>query len=503
MPSYAAITPATIAQIVSASGANSQEQKWAAQMAVGAAAKNIYARLIGGVASGKPIKQIVDTQKVQGTTIHLSVRAPLGGAGTAGTATDITGNGESRKFTTYSTTIGSLWHGVKHNNIAKAQTLLGSITDQANQGDLKTWWANRQGWDINAEFHARTHARNTVFAGNKASIEALRGGDTFQPATSRQASDVLSSIQGVPINLARKGHQEVRRFFLQGNNRLFADMETSNEWQNLLSNTDIRGDSNALFTGLLPSWGGCIWDRHELTFDTADGPQGNFDVPVAFSGSAITSALVDDTGSATIDLLGGGSAAAGALTDRQYFWHFPNGPYAAHEGTKIQASTAAAKYALVRVLSGSNAGKFGMIKYTTNNGNKLVVQAVLSNTTTSGATANQTVGNVTYNSGIWTSSLVTDDFPIGSEIIPCNSYGQPYVHGIVLAQDAMVTGYGSMDGQVCMFRRSVVMQNHDRDAEMGAWCIWGSRAMENANNMVNGYVVVTAAYNPPGFPGVS
>lgn len=501
MANYTAITPQSVAQVVAAAGANAQEQKWGASIMSGGAARNPYAKLIGGVAGGKPIMQILDTQKLRGTTVHLQVRAALGGAGKQGSGVVLTGNGESVKFTTFSTTIGALWHGVKWENIAAAQTLLGSNIDSEARGMLKEWWGNRMGWELNAEMHARKHSRNTLFCGGKTSIETLRGGDTFVANTATLASDALGSIMGQPIAVARRGEQVLKRFFLQGNNRLYADMEASNDWQTLLANSDMRGAENSIFTGLLPSWGGCILDRFQIEFDTANGPQGTFDVPVAFAGSAITSADVDDTGQATIDLLGGGNATAGALTDRQYFWHFPNGGYVGCEGQKIAASTAAAKYALVRIHSGSNAGKFAMIKYTTNNGNKLVVQAVLSDTTTSGATAKQTVGNVTYGSGIWTSSLVTDDIPIGSEIMPCNSYGQPYVHGTLLAQKAIVTGYGSVDGQICMAKRTQETQNHGRDQEIGTEVVWGSRAIEDANNMVNGYLVITGAYNPPGFPG--
>lgn len=501
MATYTAIDPQTVSEIVASSGANAQEQLWGAQIIAGAAARNPYSRLIGGVASGRPIKQIADTTKVRGTKIILTVDAPLGGAGKQGSGVTLTGSGESIKYRTYDVTIGALWNGVKWENVAASQTTLGTNLDSRAQAKLKDWWAKRTGYDINAEFKAREHERNVIFGGNKTSIAALRGGDTFVPNVSTRAKDLLGMIRGQPFNVAKKGHQEVKRFFLQGNNRLFADMEASDDWQTILSQSDTRGSENMLWTGILPSYQGTIWDRYELEIDTGDGPQGNFDIPLALSGSAITSANVDDTGLATIDLLGGGSAAAGALTDRLYFQFFANAQYVGCEGEKIAASTSTAKHALVRVMSGANAGKFGLIEYTVNNGNKLVVQKVLSDTTTSGATANQTVGSVTYGSGIWTSSLVTDDFPIGSEILPCNAYGQPYVAGTMLAQDAIVTGYGSVDGQICMARRTQEKQNHGRDQEIGVETVWGSRAMEDANNMVNGYVRIYCAYNPPGFPG--
>lgn len=501
MPTYTAITPQSVSDIVTAAGALSQEQLWGAQIAVGAAAHNPYVALIGGAMGGKPIWQIMDTRKVRGTTINLQVEAPFGGNGKQGSGVVLTGSGESVKFNMYSLVIGALWHGGKYENIAAAQTVLGSGVDKRIQEKLKVWGGNRQGTDIMAEMHKSRHARNSIYGGNKTSIEALRGADVFVPDTAKKAADLLGSIMGKPLAVARKGRQVVKKYFLQGNNFLFDDMESDDDWQTLMSHSDLRGMDNYLFTGLLPSWGGCVLDRWQIEFDTSDGPQGNFDVPVAFTGNAITTAIVDATGTATVDLLGGGSAAAGALTDRQYFQHFPNGPYTGFEGVKIQASTAAPAYALVRVLSGANAGKFGLIKYTTNNGNKLVMTDVLSDSTSAGGVGNTSVGNVTYGSGIWTSDLVTDDFPIGSMVMPCNSYGQPYVSAPLLSDAAIVTGYGSVDGQVCMAKRTQETQNHGRDHEIGMEMVWGSKACVDANNMVNGYVMITCAYNPPGFPG--
>lgn len=501
MATYTAITPQSVADIISASGSLSQEQKWAAEIAVGAAAANPYHRLIGGAMGGKPFWQIMDTRKLRGQEVHLQVEAPFGGAGKQGSGVTLVGAGEHVKFILYTLKIGVLWHAGKFENVAASQTTLGTNVDKRIKAKLKQWFAQRQGIDLQAEMHLRAHSRNRIYGGNKTSVAALRGADTFQPDTAKKAADLAASIMAKPLAVARKGEQTLKRYFLQGNNFLYDDMESSNDWQELLANSDLRGAENTLFTGLLPSWGGTVLDRWQIEFDTASGPQGNFDVPVAFTGSAITSAMVDDTDFPTINLLGGGSAAAGALTDRQYFWHFPNGPYTGFEGVKIAASTAAAKHALIRVLSGSNAGKFGMIEYTVNDGNKLVVQKVLSNTISAGATAHTTVGSVVYGAGIWTSDLVTDDFPIGSQVFPCNAHGQPYVHGTLLSDAAVVGGYGSIDGQLAMAKRTHEIQNHGRDHEIGCEMVWGCRACVDANSMVNGYVLITAAYNPPGFPG--
>lgn len=125
--------------------------------------------------------------------------------------------------------------------------------------------------------------------------------------------------------------------------------------------------------------------------DSANGPQGCFAQPMAFLGEAL-----DFTQTTARTVKGGGSAAAAALTDHLYFRFFPGALFSSHEVTKIAQETSDTKYALIQ---DKTTGKFGMISYTTTNGNTITGVSHLG-ATTSGARL-ITLGNVTYDSGVW------------------------------------------------------------------------------------------------------
>jgi hypothetical protein len=501
MPSYNTIDANTVAEIVSAAGSNSQEQKWAAQVAVNSLGQNPWVKLMGGVMGGKPIQVMADTNKLKGQVINLQVEAPLGGTGRQGSGEARIGYGEDTKFKMWQFQIGAQWHGVKANRISLAQTVLGKGSfDARARTKLSEWFAARQGSFLEACLHAAKTARTTLYCNNKQSITALRSADVFYADTSKKVSDLMASNMARPLAVAKAkaSGQTIKKYFIQGNNRLYDALHQSDTWQTLLANSDLRGSENHLFYGGLPCWAGCMLDETQIEVNTADGPQGSFAAPIAYTGNAVIA--LPATG---FELLGGGSAAAGALTDRLYFEYFPGAAFSKFDRTVIAQETSDEKYFLIRNLTGSDAGKFGMYAYTTTDGNKIVVtKALRAQADTSGKIDKTTVGNVTWNSGVWTTAFLTSTHPIGSEIIPCNSYGQPYVCGYAFADEAMITGFGSVDGELAMGRRTFEDKDHGREYEIGNEMVWGAAPTQDANGLANGFAVIYSAWNPPGLPTI-
>ncbi|MFZ4765831.1 MAG: hypothetical protein ACOYMN_12845, partial [Roseimicrobium sp.] len=473
MPSYNTIDADTVAEIVSAAGANSQEQKWAAQVAVNSMGQNPWVKLMGGVMGGKPIQVMADTNKLKGQVVNLQVEAPLGGTGRQGSGEQRIGYGEDTKFKMWQFQIGAQWHGVKANRISLAQTVLGKGSfDSRARSKLSEWFAARQGSFLEACLLAAKTARTTLFCNNKQSVEALRSADVFYADTAKKVSDLMAANMARPLAVARgkTSGQTIKKYFIQGNSRLYDSLHQSDTWQTLLANSDIRGSENQLFFGGLPSWAGCVLDETQIEVNTADGPQGSFAAPIAYTGSAVIA--LPATGA---ELLGGGSAAAGGLTDRLYFEYFQGAQYKKFDREVIAATTGTEYYFLIRNLTGADAGKFGMYAYQVNNGNKLVLtKALRSTAATSGKIDQTTVGNVTWNSGVWTTSVLTNTHPIGSEIIPCNSYGQPFVCGYSFGDEAMISGFGSVDGEIAMGRRTFEDKDHGREYEIGNEMVWGA-----------------------------
>ncbi len=502
MPNYAAITGQTVAQVVAAAGALSQEQAWAAKVAVGAIRSSRLAKLMGGAGEGKPIVNVIDAQKIAGDTVNMQVEAPFGGRGHQGSGATRVGNGEEAKFKLYQFKLGVMWKGAKWNNVAKHQTTLGKGNiDIKSRDKLTEWYKRYQADNLEAEMIKRAHARNTVFSGRKTTVDQLVSADTFVADDAKRISTALGTIMAKPVNLAKKGMQERKKFYLILPHKQLDELESSNDWQTLLSNSDLRGSENSLFTGLMPSWGGCVIDRWEIENDTADGPQGAFCAPVGYLGEAIAAAPA--TGY-TLKL--GGSATAAAKTDPLYAQYFLSAAFGGFEGDKIAAVTGTERYLLIRNLEASaatgDAGKFGMYAYQVTDGNRITLTKALRAATSGGTIKETTVGSVTWNTGVWTTDFLTDQHAIGSEVIPCNAKGQPYVHGYCLGDETLACGFGKGSQGLAFGHRTEESQNHGLDHEIGLEMCWGSRATEDANGLVNGYGLLYSSWNPEGLPTI-
>lgn len=504
---YSAIDAKYLSQLISDAGASAQEQAWAAQVALGSLGRSMFGKVLNGGGSGvAPIRTIADFQKIHGTTVNFQARAPLGGAGRQGSAEERIGHGENRKFKMWSFQIGVHWHGVKANNIALSQTVLGKGSfDAEAQSGLKELFSHYQGRHIEAELMRAKTARTTYYCGNKTSVEGLRSADTFQPNDSKKVKDLMAANQAPPIlaGARKNGDEPIYAYYILGNNRLYDDMHQSDTWQNLLALAGDRGDANHLFYGGLPRWAGTILDEYTLQVNTADGPQGTMATPVAYLGGAL--GALPATGAY---LYGGGSAAAAALTDRLYFQLFPNAQFKQFEIEKIAADTSTERYLLIRNLTasaaGGDAGKFGMYAYQVNDGNKITLTKALRSTdSTSGKIDKTTVGNVTWGVAPWTTDYLTDQHAIGSEIIPCNSYGQPYVAGYALADECLYSAYGSIEGRLAMGRRTFELRDHEREKEIGMDMAWGCQATQDANGLENRFAVIYGSYNPAGLPVIA
>ena len=508
MASYQEINANTVATIISQSGATSQEQAWSADVALGALGRSMFGSLANGSPMGgvSPIRKIADFAKINGVTVNFQTRAPLGQPGRQGSAQERISYGEDRKFKMWSFSIGVHWAGVKANNISLAQTVLGKGDfDTEARSLLKDLFSHYMSRQIEAEFQRAKTARTTYFVNSKQSIDALRSADTFQPNDAKRVADLMASnmAPSMMVGKRKNGDEPIWAYYIKGNSRLFDDMHQSDTWQTLLSNAALRGDDNYLFYGGLPKWGGSVLDEYQIQVSTADGPQGILGAPIAYTGNAIIALAV--TGQT---LLGGGSAAAGALTDRLYFQFFQGAEFKQFEQTKIAATTGTEYYFLIRnltaSLAGGDAGKFGMYAYQVTNGNTITLtKALRSTNATSGKIDNTTVGGVTWGVGPWTTDFLTDQHPIGSEVIPCNRMGQPFVSGYGLADECAYAAYGSIDGQIAMGRRTFELRDHGREKELGLDMAWGVQATQDSNGLENKFCVIFGSYNPPGLPVIS
>ncbi|MEI6870698.1 MAG: hypothetical protein WCL08_00310 [Verrucomicrobiota bacterium] len=491
MSSYSVINAQTLANIVATN--NTKEQKWVLNVYLESLGKNPFTKFIGGFKGGKPIIQVADTQKLHGTTITIHRKAGVGGMGQQGeTARD--GQERKNRFSNWQFSIGRLWQGLAQNTVARDQTVIGSTFDQDSAKQLAEWLGWRQGLDLETEMIVSSHSRNTLYPGDASSRESLRSKHYLQSETVTRATNILATLQAQPLNMAKSAAgADIMKYLLVGSQFSFAQFKQTSTYTNIVSLAGARGETNPLFQGGLPDWNGAYMWEWYIPDHTAYSPVGSAGTPRAILGTAIADAT------SAVDILGGGSTEGAALTDAGYFQNFSNSAYMGFEGEKRASSTGTTRYVLIQNVSGADAGKFGMYSYTVNNGTKLTMGGRL-NSSIAGI-ANTTLGNVVWDTGIW-SGKHTAAHPQGSLVYECNSYGQPFVKSYMMADEAIMCGYGSIDGKVAMGNRTEWRGPHGLDYAVGLESVWGSKAIPRVDGLVNGYAVIESAYSPDGLPNI-
>lgn len=496
MANQATLDALTLANMVSAAGANVQEQKWVLKAIRHGRRKSQWGIIRGGVNGGRPIQENMDTRKMYGQVVNIPISSGIGGPGVRQDTT-LRGNEQKEGEGMFTLSIGMKRTATAVTGIALSQSVMGGSWDQRNQLNLGEWNDWMTYLDYEAEMIRRQTSDNTVYANNKVSIETLRSADTFGTATITRCSGKLNTLGGLPLkDLAGPDSQREPSYWFQTNQYAVDALRGSSTWQQLLADAQVRGSDNSLFAGNLPRWAGQAVNIWHIEDQPGAIPAGSFAAPRAYSGAAITA------GTAAFTLTGGRTAANAANTTVLYFANFPAAEWMGFEGVKIAATTNVTYYALIK---DKTSGKFMMISYQVNSGNTITVINRL------GATAEgaqvTTLGNVTWNSGVWTTDYITDSAAIGSEIYPCNSYGQPWVRTYVLGDQALVAGYGQYatdDGSpaLAMGRRIKQVDDYGHVAGIGIATVYGCVAVPNVDGVYCNYAIAYSAYNPPGLPTI-
>ncbi len=504
----------TLANIVAGS-TNPQEMAWLVNIHRNARGHMPMKSWFGTLGGGKPIMEVLDTKSIKGQEVVASVRAALGQRGT-GIGESRADKSEQYKSTDYKFKIGQRHHSVSQEKVAANMTLIGSKFDQIAAPDLAEWHSVRQCNDIEAELFARMHERNTLRPNNKASTNDLNSADTFGLNSVVDIKEGMLGIGASPLRVSKGPNAEqVSHYYIQGSQFLFADLNRDSNWSTIRQNVENRGSSNSVLAGGKPMYDGCILNEWELKINDYNATQGARLMPFAQLGLAIAAnTATDGTDTSILSykyIYGGGSASAAINTEVDYFQNFKAAPYEGYEGVKIAATTGVEYYVAVKSTSGANKGKVRLFAYQVNDGNKITITRALSSTSPGGTSTKFTAlsasgSPATWNTGDWVASqyLTEAELPIGSLVYQCNIKGQCLCYGYGIGENMLLAGYGSSDGAGSSFgNRTSENQDFGRLVGIGVELVWGCRAVQDTNNMVNGYVVYEAAYNPPGFPEIT
>jgi hypothetical protein len=372
-----------------------------------------------------------DLAKGEGSIMNFTTQAGFYGRGKKGdslfeTSTDY----ETIRQGNFQLKIDFLRNAVRTNKrMEEIMGMKGDIESGVNV-ELGKWLGRQKTTQVFAMFKHKLPAENVLYAGGK-TRDTIKTADIFRWDEAVTAGHTLLPMGGLPANIAQRGAKSpiYSQTFVSSTTALLS-FKLDTAWKQVLRDGDVRGMNNTIFEGGYPSVDGHTIVPYTAINHDGVGPMGSFINPLAYVGNAALAA-----GTTARVVYGGGNATDHA--DADFFEYFDNAPFTFID-TGAVTPTTDTRYFLIYNLTGAAAGKWGMYAYTTgNDGNKITCTAHLG----AAATGVQvtTLGGVVYNA-----ALNTTDHPLGSMIIPCNSYGVPIGSTLVMARSAILRGYGSL-----------------------------------------------------------
>lgn len=519
--SYPVINATTKANLTDQT-ADIQEELWCRKVILGAQAMYDTYPLADGFMGegdgGKAIISITDTEKVDGTTIHIPTYGGFGGPGSQGSA-DRIGNEQKIQVGSFDVKIGRYWFGVGYNAVARDETMINGKLDGMIIDGLRALHAQKRNDDMIRLMlaHADANSRNLSFtSGGPSTVATIKTAHYVDTATISSVRNKLSSLGSLPMSLGKQdsGGSRLEKYMFFSTQHGLGHLDFESAYLQAQQNANARGNDNPVFAGNYTDWSGVgiyrwyqkdhgnrgpigslLAPRGYLATGLNDGANGGGDVTfagTAVGANAITSADWATTAvgadannaAASFSLTLGGSVAAAAVTPTpEYTRYFSNAPWTYHWGDTIAADTSTARYVM---LIHPTTGAWGVFKYTNNNGKVI---------------------KLTHNVKFGTSGETTDWlFPTGSLVVECNVLGVPVGRSIAFGREALINGVGTINGSKSspkFGRRTEEHRNHDLDHAIGAEVVWGAALIKRADTVAPGFVVVNSAIPVDGAPVVS
>ena len=449
-----------------------------------------------GVGKDSPIRVINDTSVGAGLKFRITARAGYYGPGKNGD--DLFNNQsdfETDVINSYEVDADYIRNATSlTERTDEYMGMRGELADGQVE-ELGNWMGREKSARMFMTFRLSGNPDNYLYSNGKTSQDVLLSSDGMSYNNILLMGQVLKPKGGKPCAIATRNGVKVRKFCVVGTTPSLYSLKQDPVYQNLLQQAAPREkyDENPLWVGGYMDIDGHRIDEYTPIDHDGYGPVGCGFSARAFLGTAITA------GTAAFAITGGGSAAAAALTNIQYFKFFSNFAFVfTKNNVFVPGSTQ--KYLLI--VNPSNApvdpGKVGMYGWTTgNNGNTITINQWLA-PVVNGPVAQTTVGSVTWNTGVWgpTSAFPTgrhtQTHPIGATIVECNAKGVPIGHTVMFGQMAALRGYGSMRN-----KRAEWKVDGDFETRKYITSVFGQALRKNVNNVFPGFVDMISAITYP------
>lgn len=365
--------------------------------------------------------------------------------------------------------------------------------------ELGKWMGREKSARAGMTFVLKGGNENLLIGGGKTDQNELLTADGLVYDDILFMGQALKPMGGRPCEIGTVRGSPVYKYCLVGTTPGLFSLKQDPDYKQILREAGPREkyDENPLFEG-----GYMDLDGHRIVEYNPIDPDGyawsgSWFNSKAFLGAAITA------GTTAFTIKGGGSAAAAANTNIDFFRFFPNFAFE-FMPNDIYVPGTAVQYLLVINPRGAvtadnpDPGKVGMYAYTTgNNGNQITISARLG--PTAAGVQVTTLGDVTWNTGVWANHH-SYLHPIGSTVVLCNEKGVPIGDTVMMGAMCMLRGYG-------MYRNLRTQWNVDGDFETRKYIltVFGQQLRKNVNNKYPGYVRLRHAISYPelGLPAVT
>lgn len=454
-----------------------------------------------------------DLAKGAGQAVNFGTISTPGGPGVMGDE-ELTGNTSKSRFGNYQAIVDWVRDGVEWTEDDVAHISAGASLEQVSVDLL----AHKMGVTKENSMYKRlidsslasagtmgVDAGNVYRPNNKMSLDSLLPDDVLSLDVVTTCRALLGTLGGKPLvrNKSKTG-SPVNGYMLYSTSTGMLPIRNDSGFQTAISNGDERGSSNANFTGELLDWQGNSFYELQVVDQDWDDYKGN-----PLIAKMVVSTAVEPLASAENRIL---IANAANLKSRYTQW-FGGKAYKYNRLETLIVDTRT-YYAWAINPDGSRA--FVSYAASGNNGNQITLTNILSPAVSGTTFDATTVGNLNLGSGASVTSNIitlgttgrtvpatgvngtwvyTNKIQAGAVILQANANGTPYTRSFMLASMAGAFATGSVD-------MSPIEQIRDFGFVQGRGfkMIYGTTIPRNAENKINGYMLIEHAIEHAGYP---
>jgi hypothetical protein len=487
-------TPANIASNLTAQSANFLPKLWKKGAEL-SEENNDFFQEFEGRGKMSPVRVETDFTKNAGQKILFRTRAGLYGDG--GIGDELVGaNAEEWVVGEYELEVDYIRHSTEWTRRTEDVTGLKEEFETGMNEDLGAWLGRKKTKHLAMMFRERLHATSQLFAGASSgvgSVDAIKTAHTVTVNELISWGTQLETMGGKPAQTDRDGSgNPIMKYILVAVNEALVTMKQSSDYKQLMREAQSREKgANPLFKGGYVDLDGHIIKKYTPLDHDGRGAVGSAMNAKALLGVAIADIADGTSASGVVTIQGGGNANAAAITTAKYFEFFPLYTYRFTPADSVTVGSGT-KYVLIYNLTDHKMGIYG---YTANDGNKLTCSIRLRDSIS--GIGHTTVGNITWNSGVWTAAKLTKQHPIGSVIVEINSYGVPIGRSFMLGADAAKRGYGR-------FRNERSTEKHDGGHVHKTYItsIFGQSPTKRADGRTPNALSITHAIKYAGLPAI-